>query len=196
MRKTERNEEPLPVTARDLLRAAEGFDRKCDPLDLSFEGRHLSDPGAAEALKVGRTLSRLARNAADELEAQEAYLNDARLAHQCSEGVLSMAVARLGGMVEGAPTHRGNFLQRIDELVRKEQARPWHYVREGEPLTRQRGAPLEVASRYNHHEQRTYIGRWEPGLGLMIAREAYVPAATIYAYRDAEPAPPLPEEGK
>jgi hypothetical protein len=32
------------------------------------------------------------------------------------EGVLAMTVARLGGMVEGRPTERVNFLQRIDEL--------------------------------------------------------------------------------
>lgn len=36
--------------------------------------------------------------------------------------VLAMAVARLGGEVEGAPTHRGNFLQRIDALRRMEAA--------------------------------------------------------------------------
>lgn len=39
-----------------------------------------------------------------------------------SEGVLTMAVARLGGIVEGNPTGRHNFLQRIDELVRNEAA--------------------------------------------------------------------------
>jgi hypothetical protein len=39
-----------------------------------------------------------------------------------SEGVLTMAVARLGGIVEGNPTGRHNFLQRIDELVRHESA--------------------------------------------------------------------------
>ena len=33
-----------------------------------------------------------------------------------NEATLHMAVARLGGMVEGRPTHRINFLQRIDEL--------------------------------------------------------------------------------
>jgi hypothetical protein len=38
------------------------------------------------------------------------------LQRQCCEATLSMAVARLGGEVEGAPTHRGNFLQRVDEL--------------------------------------------------------------------------------
>ena len=33
-----------------------------------------------------------------------------------NEATLAMAVARLGGMVEGAPTARHNFLQRIDKL--------------------------------------------------------------------------------
>lgn len=37
-----------------------------------------------------------------------------------SDAVISMAVARLGGAVEGSPTVRLNFLQRIDELVRIE----------------------------------------------------------------------------
>ena len=32
-------------------------------------------------------------------------------------GSIRMAVDRLGGMVEGKPTHEGNFLQRVDELV-------------------------------------------------------------------------------
>lgn len=36
------------------------------------------------------------------------------------EGILAMTVARLEGTVEGQPTHRINFLQRIDELVRIE----------------------------------------------------------------------------
>jgi len=45
-----------------------------------------------------------------------------KLAHEGSEAVIHMAIARMGGLVEGRPTHRGNFLQRIDELVRKEQA--------------------------------------------------------------------------
>ena len=38
-----------------------------------------------------------------------------------SEGaVLAMTVARLGGLVEGRPTLRLNFLQRVDELVKIE----------------------------------------------------------------------------
>ena len=36
------------------------------------------------------------------------------------DGVLSMAVLRLGGKVEGRKTHRGNFLQRIDQLKQLE----------------------------------------------------------------------------
>jgi|GEM_PF-6209732 len=38
------------------------------------------------------------------------------LSAAAAEGTLHMAVARLGGTVEGCPTHRINFLQRIDEL--------------------------------------------------------------------------------
>jgi hypothetical protein len=37
------------------------------------------------------------------------------------DGTLNMAVDRLGGTVEGAPTSRINFLQRIDELVLMEK---------------------------------------------------------------------------
>jgi hypothetical protein len=63
----------------------------------------------------------------EELKAEvarlEAELAAARLAHHCSEGVLSMTVHRLGGMVEGHPTQRINFLQRIDELVAMENER-------------------------------------------------------------------------
>lgn len=39
-----------------------------------------------------------------------------RVERDAKELVIVMAVARVGGTVEGAPTHRGNFLQRIDEL--------------------------------------------------------------------------------
>jgi hypothetical protein len=54
------------------------------------------------------------------IERLKAELAEARLAHHCSEGVLSMTVDRLGGMVEGHPTQRINFLQRIDALVAME----------------------------------------------------------------------------
>lgn len=39
------------------------------------------------------------------------------------EGVLSAAVSRLGGEVEGAPTSRINFLQRIEELREVERGK-------------------------------------------------------------------------
>jgi hypothetical protein len=39
-------------------------------------------------------------------------------------GMISMTIARLGGTVEGHPTDRHNFLQRIDEL-RAIEAADW-----------------------------------------------------------------------
>ena len=45
-----------------------------------------------------------------------------KLQADTAEAVINMAVARLGGTVEGLPTHRLNFLQRIDELVRLESS--------------------------------------------------------------------------
>lgn len=46
-----------------------------------------------------------------------------QLSLECELGVRHMTVDRLGGLVEGQPTYTGNFLQRIDELVRKEADR-------------------------------------------------------------------------
>lgn len=41
--------------------------------------------------------------------------------------VRAMTVGRLGGTVEGRPTHSGNFLQRIDELRKiEEREAAWH----------------------------------------------------------------------
>lgn len=62
----------------------------------------------------------LAEKFGGEMDALRKERDEARLAHQCSEATLAMAVARLGGEVEGAPTARVNFLQRIDELRRVE----------------------------------------------------------------------------
>ncbi len=56
-----------------------------------------------------------------EIERLKAERDAAYLAHESSEAVLHMTIARLGGLVEGRPTHRGNFLQRIDALVRMEE---------------------------------------------------------------------------
>jgi hypothetical protein len=40
------------------------------------------------------------------------------------EATIQMACDRLGGQVEGAPPHEGNFLQRIDDLVELEKKGP------------------------------------------------------------------------
>lgn len=58
---------------------------------------------------------------ADLIDAR-ARLAETEAARDASEAVLSMTVARLGGEVEGAPTHRINFLQRVDAL-RETEAR-------------------------------------------------------------------------
>lgn len=55
-------------------------------------------------------------------EALENERREARLEAQAAEGVLAMAIARLGGEVEGRPTARVNFLQRVDELRRIEES--------------------------------------------------------------------------
>ena len=57
-----------------------------------------------------------------ELEAADKEIK--RLRHEADGLVVqrTMAVARLGGEVEGAPTHAGNFLQRIDALRDIEEA--------------------------------------------------------------------------
>jgi hypothetical protein len=50
----------------------------------------------------------------------EKYEHEERLAMR--DGQIAMTVHRLGGTVEGAPTHAGNFLQRIDALREIERA--------------------------------------------------------------------------
>jgi hypothetical protein len=54
------------------------------------------------------------------IEALTKQRDELRGVVEMREGTIQMAVDRLGGRVEGRPTHRGNFLQRIDELVRIE----------------------------------------------------------------------------
>ena len=48
---------------------------------------------------------------------------------ECEKAVLCMTVSRLGGNVEGRPTARLNFLQRVDELRRIE----FEYLKKGNP---------------------------------------------------------------
>lgn len=51
-----------------------------------------------------------------ELEKLRSERDAADLRVRMLESSISMTVARLGGEVEGRPTHRLNFLQRVDEL--------------------------------------------------------------------------------
>jgi hypothetical protein len=103
------------------------------------------------------------------------------------EGTIAMAVARLGGMVEGAPTARVNFLQRIDELVRIEAA----YVKarrsssgEGDEGTRCPESPtfgtrrVETAARVpaSGNAGRTAVeGRKGPGVSNFLLIDASDP---------------------
>lgn len=57
-----------------------------------------------------------------EIEDLKARLAEAEQTIAARDGVLAMTVARLGGMVEGRPTERVNFLQRVDQLVAMEKA--------------------------------------------------------------------------
>lgn len=50
----------------------------------------------------------------------EAKANRLQVALDARDATLRMACDRLGGLVEGSPPHPGNFLQRIDELVKIE----------------------------------------------------------------------------
>lgn len=54
------------------------------------------------------------------IEKSEVEVKAAKLETRRMEGMIDMACDRLGGLVEGRPPERINFLQRIDELVAKE----------------------------------------------------------------------------
>lgn len=70
----------------------------------------------------------LAHPAAARIAELEARVAELEVEVAAKEATIHMAVARLGGEVEGAPTHRINFLQRIDELRGIER------LREEDPL--------------------------------------------------------------
>jgi len=73
--------------------------------------------GPADDQKILRHVLDLQEVATDRLRRLEQAYRDL----EGERAVLAMTVARLGGTVEGAPTHRINFLQRIDELRRIEK---------------------------------------------------------------------------
>jgi len=58
-----------------------------------------------------------------EIERLDKILMDENYRAESLEGVIGMAIGRMGGEVDGRPTHRGNFLRRIDELVKKEESK-------------------------------------------------------------------------
>lgn len=82
------------------------FARKLESFGTCCEKIHHTDQAADREVAI---------NKANVLEQE-------LLAHELSlQGKLNMTIDRLGGKVEGKPTHEGNFLQRIDELRRIER---------------------------------------------------------------------------
>lgn len=104
-------QEPAPGTPEAVEQAAKTV-RVTAKAQTPGEQRALDELMAVVDEEFGKALARVRR---------ERDLS--RLDHETSEAILAMAVARLGGEVEGRPTHRGNFLQRVDELRKVEQQR-------------------------------------------------------------------------
>ena len=71
------------------------------------------------------------------------------------EGTKSAVVGTVGGLVEGRPTHEGNYLQRLRELVEKEKSRDDAYHE------RNRLVAL-LAAIYPATRDRTDIPGWDP----------------------------------
>lgn len=65
----------------------------------------------------------------EKAKAAEKRAEEAEATASCRDATLAMAVARLGGQVEGKPTQRSNFLQRIDALreaeAERDELRKW-----------------------------------------------------------------------
>ena len=76
----------------------------------------------AIVLTMTASVSRSVRGACEKMAVAVAIaIHEERTAYY--ESILAMTVARLGGMVDGAPITRVNFLQRIDALIHVEQQR-------------------------------------------------------------------------
>lgn len=75
-------------------------------------------PEASIGLIIDGALGLTERLAAEVTARQNAECagDEARIDRDTAEATLATAVSRLGGFVEGHPTHRLNFLQRIEEL--------------------------------------------------------------------------------
>lgn len=81
-------------------------------VNMGWGGEKLADAGRAALAEIKRLRA--------ELEIQGDRLLWMTIALGVCQGSIDMACDRLGGLVEGRPPHRANFLQRIDELVAKE----------------------------------------------------------------------------
>lgn len=109
-----------PVIIEQLLAEVEELDRECQryvPLcgELEDEVKTLDRCHHELHDHIGR-LGVLRDESAETMHKLRAEVEELRLSRDCETGVLAMTVGRLGGQVEGQPTARGNFLQRIDEL--------------------------------------------------------------------------------
>jgi hypothetical protein len=91
------------------------------PLALDAEGRALWRD-ATNAIRVSPHghLAQLALGILAQLRLV-AQVTELRAGFEVQTATILMAADRLGGLVEGKPTHSGNFLQRIDELVETEK---------------------------------------------------------------------------
>lgn len=92
----------------------------CEPTRSSVPVRDSGEP-QKHADKLMESLSSLTATVESVVPTLRAALAEAATEIDKRDAVLAMTVARLGGEVEGQPTHRGNFLQRIDQLVALEQ---------------------------------------------------------------------------
>tara|TARA_R100001086_G_scaffold245787_3_gene177154 strand:+ start:877 stop:1473 length:597 start_codon:yes stop_codon:yes gene_type:complete len=126
-RETQRERERADVAYEALAEAARAF---ADD-DREALRRILCDRNA-KSLAADLLRQRREQEQACERRLFEALdsLAEARDALAAERSVLAMAVSRLGGHIEECypsgkvvqrPTHRGNFLQRIDDLRRKER---------------------------------------------------------------------------
>lgn len=90
----------------------------------------------------------LVRDLYDGAEALATQVRELEEAVAARDGVLRMAVARLGGEVDGHPTHRINFLQRIDAL-RAIEDRAAMEADESQEIIEEMSAALAVACEEN-----------------------------------------------
>jgi len=126
-------------------------------VSLTTRGSHSTayDPSAA-LVPLGK----------DEAAEVDVLLRDADIVLAAREATISMAVNRLGGLVEGLPTHRGNFLQRIDAL-RAIEARIDSYDRrrEGETIKPEDCAHVDFATRVD-------VGRFKEEGWVMAKKQS------------------------